>query len=631
MTFVISRLSNIFSNMKTLILQILLVLSNVTFGVEVADSSFIKGGAMGHVPLKEGHGFVYKENGTPKDPFQSLRDHGATFAMVELWDTPSEKNQWRSLENCLALAKRAKAAGLNLVLNIFYSDDYEHTLPDSWPTRYGDVKRKVYSYTKSVLQAFKKNGTLPLYVKVGNEVDLKGGFLLPHGEYNTKKFYELLKIGNQAVKDFDPNIKTIIHTYSKAGNNEMMRTAIENEIPFDVYGISYYKNSSKYGELTISSQDVLSDLERKLKYWGKLGKKVLIMETATLAWSTQIFPNVERRYAKLTDYPTSAKSAGQLLRDMVKILRRDPNALGMMIWPTDHVYMEEAKSAWGDIAWWDSNTGNFKSKVADGFLEDESSIVAIKSLHSGNYISSVTDKNLYAYGKEVSSNSQLFKMNCKKEGCSFKSKRSRGYISEGTDLLNTNATLITPQSLWKLDKRTDGNLALSTISSGKYLNVDNVSGKVQSLWKDLNGLWQSFELISFERAPKMVAIYSNAVGRYLRVDKSTGQIIADSASTPYRSTKFKMVCDVNGSCAFQSLLNDKYITVAKGQLKADGNSIGRSQELRGQIRSDGKVSFYSEANDSYLEVNLYNNNELRSTWALSRDDAWQSFSIVPID
>ena len=87
------------------------------------------GGTMGFTDYLENRcGIVFKENGVPKDPYQSMADHGATIVRLRLDHPPyassySEGTQvdHKSVANVKIGMQRAKDAGLKTLLTFGYT------------------------------------------------------------------------------------------------------------------------------------------------------------------------------------------------------------------------------------------------------------------------------------------------------------------------------------------------------------------------------------------------------------------------------------------------------------------------------------------------------------------------------
>ena len=71
----------------------------------------------------EANGVQYKDGGAIK-PFETiLAGHGANLARIRVWTSNNDSRY--SLSYGLALAKRAKAAGMSIMIDLHYSDTCE--------------------------------------------------------------------------------------------------------------------------------------------------------------------------------------------------------------------------------------------------------------------------------------------------------------------------------------------------------------------------------------------------------------------------------------------------------------------------------------------------------------------------
>lgn len=111
--------------------------------------------------------------GTPaQDPMTILSEHGVNCVRVSLWVDPRSV---MNLERALHLARRAHVAGLAVYLVLHYSDywaDPTHqTKPAAWAhLSFEALCDRIYTYTRSVVEAFGAQGTPPAIVQVGNEI-----------------------------------------------------------------------------------------------------------------------------------------------------------------------------------------------------------------------------------------------------------------------------------------------------------------------------------------------------------------------------------------------------------------------------------------------------------------------------
>ena len=221
--------------------------------------SFIIGADVSFVQEQEDLGFVYIDNGIEKDIFEILKDHGFNYIRLRIFHDPGQPDGYQfawgenraepycDLAHTIEMAKRVKAAGMGLFLDFHYSDTWaypaEQRKPAAWVgLNFDDLKQAQYDYTRDTLLAFQAEGVLPDMVQVGNEIT--PGMLHPDGHTDDwGQLAQLLTNGITAVKDIDPNIKTVLHI---DGVSDIEATAwwvgeaLSRGVPFDVMGVSAY-------------------------------------------------------------------------------------------------------------------------------------------------------------------------------------------------------------------------------------------------------------------------------------------------------------------------------------------------------------------------------------------------------
>lgn len=235
---------------------------------------------------------VLDVDGTPKDVFELFRDHGFNYVRLKTFVGPKSKYGYAAgscdqgagtfgsnseafgdKEHVVAYAKRAKAAGLKLLLDFHYSDNWADPGKQIIPERWRNISNSsvladsVYSYTKDVLNALKAAGALPEMVQVGNEItngllrdvpvegktdcwgngvalansSVSGVMSNATGIANTAKY---LAAGSRAVKEISNSIKTVFHIESPHKTSTMewwMKSIIkDSEVAPDVMAFSAY-------------------------------------------------------------------------------------------------------------------------------------------------------------------------------------------------------------------------------------------------------------------------------------------------------------------------------------------------------------------------------------------------------
>jgi arabinogalactan endo-1,4-beta-galactosidase len=222
-------------------------------------------------------GAYYDENGKSADVFQILKKHGVNWVRLRLWNNPvndynvveggvtiSKKGDPvgggnNSIDVDIALAKRAKKAGLKILLDFHYSDFWadpeKQKKPQEWKNLSGDALcEAVEDFTKTTLQKFYKAGVCPDMVQIGNETN--NGMLWPDGKINpvTKTdvdiggmdgFIKLLKSASRGVRTagtWGTDIKIIIHL-ADGGKNALYRTIFDAvtaaQVDFNIIGLSF--------------------------------------------------------------------------------------------------------------------------------------------------------------------------------------------------------------------------------------------------------------------------------------------------------------------------------------------------------------------------------------------------------
>ncbi len=167
----------------------------------------IKGADISSLTEQEDFGVVYNECGVQKDLLTILTNRGITLARIRLWTkTPYD------LAYVSSLATRCKAAGMQVMLDIHYSDTWAdpgtQTKPRAWRRMSGqELIDQVYTYTKDVCTQID-----PDYVQIGNEINC--GMLWDDGEVcsngNWATLRDLITAGHNGAKD-GGGATTIVH------------------------------------------------------------------------------------------------------------------------------------------------------------------------------------------------------------------------------------------------------------------------------------------------------------------------------------------------------------------------------------------------------------------------------------
>jgi arabinogalactan endo-1,4-beta-galactosidase len=143
----------------------------------------VRGGDLSSLPKNEAHGAVYRDaNGRAKDAMSILKGSGMNYVRLKVWVNPADG--YNNKAHVLAMAKRAKALGMKVLIDFHYSDAWadpgKQYKPAAWSGHgYGQLKTDVYNHTYDVLNALRAQGTTADMVQIGNETN--GGMLWPEG------------------------------------------------------------------------------------------------------------------------------------------------------------------------------------------------------------------------------------------------------------------------------------------------------------------------------------------------------------------------------------------------------------------------------------------------------------------
>jgi arabinogalactan endo-1,4-beta-galactosidase len=246
--------------MKNHIILLLVLIVFIAFTqIDARTRQFILGADISWVDADIKSGQKFYDGTEQKDILEILKDHkfncirlrlfvDPTAKVPETSESPYSTKGYCGLEPTVAFGKKIKDAGMMFLLDFHYSDVWadpgKQYKPMSWRSlSYPELVKKVRSYTKESLEAFKKAGALPDMVQVGNEI--VGGMIWPDGSTsNMKQFAELVNAGIDGVKDVSDDIEIFIHSISNKTPSSWLSNLIKAGVKadrIDIYGLSYYE------------------------------------------------------------------------------------------------------------------------------------------------------------------------------------------------------------------------------------------------------------------------------------------------------------------------------------------------------------------------------------------------------
>ena len=185
------------------------------FPVTQAAPTLARGADVGWLSEMEAQGRVfYTRDGQRADLFEVLKQQGINAIRLRVWVHPADG--YNGIDDVIAKAHRAQAAGMRLMLDFHYSDSWadpqQQTKPAAWADySVAQLAAAVAEHTRSSLAALRSAGITPEWVQVGNET--RDGMLWPEGRATTHmdNYALFVRSGYDAVKAVFPQAQVIVH------------------------------------------------------------------------------------------------------------------------------------------------------------------------------------------------------------------------------------------------------------------------------------------------------------------------------------------------------------------------------------------------------------------------------------
>ena len=259
----------------------------------------------------EGHKF-YNNSEQERECTALMKEYGMNAVRLRVWVDPSKHGNWCNKEDVLVKAKRAKALGMEVMINFHYSDWWadpaKQNIPSSWKGHsYEEMKKDLAYHTKEVLQLLKDNGITPKWVQVGNETtngmlwsvktneqgweikDESGNTIITesmgHAIHNPKQYAGFFQTGYDAVKSIFPNAIVIVHLDNGFDSDLYvwnLGILKSHNTKFDMIGMSLYPYWAKMYHNKTTEETISSCIANIKRMRDKYGCDVMIVETGML-------------------------------------------------------------------------------------------------------------------------------------------------------------------------------------------------------------------------------------------------------------------------------------------------------------------------------------------------------------
>ena len=269
-------------------LAITLLLLTVCAAGIAQQKDFVKGADVGFLTGQERRGVKFHDRqGQERECLELLKnDYGLSAIRMRVWVNP--KNGTNDKNELLAIAQRAKALGMDLMVDFHYADSWadpsQQPIPAAWQGHsYKQMRRDLRAHTIEVLQLLKQNGITPRWVQVGNET--ANGLLWPMGHIkdNPKQYAGFIRTGYDAVKEVFPDALVIVHLdrgHKQSLYDWNLDIVKQYGGRFDMVGMSLYPYWAQRDHPELNADSIITDCIRNIRHVSrKYGCDVMIVET----------------------------------------------------------------------------------------------------------------------------------------------------------------------------------------------------------------------------------------------------------------------------------------------------------------------------------------------------------------
>jgi arabinogalactan endo-1,4-beta-galactosidase len=299
---------------------------------------WVRGADISSLPELEYHGGVLRRDGEPVDSLSLLKAEGLNAVRIKVWNDPGNPDhfpanqtgplRFNGPDQVVALARRAQAAGLRIMLDFHYSDWWadpqKQFMPHAWQgMALPELCERLYQFTADILQQVQAEGVEVTWVQVGNEIS--HGMLWPLGFLpgNWPALAALLRAGVAAVREAAPAAQVVLHL--DAGCDQILYRhwfdqAQALDVSWDCIGLSFYP--CWHGSLPHLAENLQMLAER---YHCPL----LVVETA---YPRQLHRQRNGQWllqhTGAEPYPATPEGQVEFLRALAAVLHAVPKGLG---------------------------------------------------------------------------------------------------------------------------------------------------------------------------------------------------------------------------------------------------------------------------------------------------------------
>lgn len=355
--------------MQRMCLLVLLLVS--TCAPAASTPTYYFGADLSYVNELEDCGATYAYEGRRQDVFMLLHARGANLVRVRLWND-ARWTRYSNLADVKKTIKRARAAGMQVLLDFHYSDDWadgeKQLIPQAWAgiTDQQALAAKLYEFTYRTLRELDRSGLMPELVQVGNETNGEILSTLERAKdpIDWGRNAKLLNAGIRAVRDAGAKAshepRVMLHIAQPENVEPWFAAAsVAGVTDFDLIGISYYRRWST------ETPEGLGAVIHRLRQ--RYAADVLVVEAAypwTLA-SADDMPNLLGESTLVPGYPATADGQRRYLIDLTQRVIAN-GGVGLVYWEPAWT-STKCTTRWGAGSSWENATlFDFDGKLLPG-------------------------------------------------------------------------------------------------------------------------------------------------------------------------------------------------------------------------------------------------------------------------
>ena len=282
------------------------------------EPEFWLGADIGWCTEYESKGYkFYTKDGKEMECTALMKELGLNAVRHRVWVDPSAHGNWCGKDDLLVKCKRAKALGMEILLDFHYSDWWadpaKQNIPASWKGHsFEEMKKDLAGHTQVVLQLLKNNGITPKWVQVGNETtngmlwsvqtneqgweikDENGQTIITesmgHANRNPEQYAGFFKAGYEAVKAIFPEAIVIVHLdngFDADLYDWNLGILTSHGAKFDMIGMSLYPYWAEMYHNKTAEQTISGCMANIKRVSAKYGCEVMIVETGMLCADEQ--------------------------------------------------------------------------------------------------------------------------------------------------------------------------------------------------------------------------------------------------------------------------------------------------------------------------------------------------------